>query len=264
MTVIDVHTHAWPDAIAARALAGSLPELQPVGDGRVSSALEAMDAAGVDRSVCLAVANTPEQVEAANRFVGSLDRTRFVGFGSIHAGLSPEENVASLERHRLCGAKIHPVFQDYRLDDRRLWATLEAIEGRFIALVHVGAGIGTAGERCTPAMVKQIVQRFPRLDLIACHFGGYHALEEADEHIIGLPVYLDTSWPPTVADLDQERVHRIVERHGVERVLFGSDWPMASPSAEIKALQDLPLSDNQCVAILGENTARLLARYAAQ
>jgi predicted TIM-barrel fold metal-dependent hydrolase len=261
MTVIDVHAHAWPDSIAARALEGSIPGLRRFGDGRVASLLKSMDASGVDRAVCLAVANTPDRVDAANRFVASLDRSRFVGLGSVHAGLSPEDNVGSLERHVLPGAKIHAVFQNYRLDSPSLLATLEAMEGRFIALIHVGVGIGNAGERCTPEMVRRIVERFPRLDVVACHFGGYHVLDEAEESVIGLPVYVDTSWPPSMSELNPARVQAIIERHGADRVLFGSDWPMASPAKEIEVLRKLELPNEELGAILGGNAARLFAAY---
>ena len=148
MTVIDVHTHAWPDAIAERAVAGSFSDLKRFGDGRVQSLVEALDRSGIDRAVCLAVANTPRQVEGANRFVGSLDRERFIGFGSVHAGLSVEENLAALRTNRLCGVKIHALFQNYGLDDPGLLRTLDAMQGEFIALFHVGAGNEQAGELC--------------------------------------------------------------------------------------------------------------------
>jgi predicted TIM-barrel fold metal-dependent hydrolase len=261
MTVIDVHTHAWPDAIAERAVAGSFSDLKRFGDGRVPSLVEALDRSGIDRAVCLAVANTPRQVEGANRFVGSLDRERLIGFGSVHAGLSVEENLAALRTNRLCGVKIHPLFQNYGLDDPGLLRTLDAMQGEFIALFHVGAGNEQAGELCTPAMMRRVIEMFPGLDVIACHFGGYRLLDEAEENIIGLPVYVDTAWPPSLGDVDPERLRAIIERHGPERVLFGSDWPMASPADELTAVRGLGLGPEQTAGVLGDNMKRLLERY---
>lgn len=256
--VIDAHTHVYPDAVAQRAIAASPADLPRFGDGTVGSLTEVMAASGVTRSVCLGVANTPQRVENANRFAGSLDRSRFVGFGSVHPGLSPEENVASLRRHGLRGAKVHPMFQDLRIDDPRLLATLDAMSGEFAVVMHVGAAGADPGDRCSPAMLARIVREFPRLDLIACHFGGFRRFDEAAEVVVGLPVYLDTSWPPGLATLDPARVRAVVERHGPERVVFASDWPMADPAAEIEAVRGLGLSGDDTAAVLGGNLARLL------
>jgi predicted TIM-barrel fold metal-dependent hydrolase len=256
--IIDGHCHVWPDAIAERALAPVSSELRRFGDGKVSSLLAVMDAAGIDRAVCLAVANTGDRVESANRFVGSLDPDRFVGFGSVHVDLSPDENLASLARHGLRGVKVHPLFQGYALDDDRLFEILALLEGSYVVTIHVGEG-GAGGERCSPEMVRAIAQTFPRLDVIACHFGGYHRLEQAEKFVVGLPnVSLDTSWPPSFAEIGADRLRALITRHGYERVVFASDWPMADPAAEVRAVRELGLRDEESEAILGGNLSRLL------
>jgi predicted TIM-barrel fold metal-dependent hydrolase len=71
-------------------------------------------------------------------------------------------------------------------------------------------------------------------------------------------VTLETSWPPTLADLEKERLVAIIRRHGADRVVFGSDWPMADPAAEIAAIRDLGLTKDEEDGILGNNLARLL------
>jgi len=261
MTILDVHAHVWPDAAAERALAHSIDDLRHYGDGKVTGLLASMDQAGVEKTVCLGVAITPDQVEKANRFLGALDRSRLIGFGSVHAGLPPEQNVAALRDNGLVGAKVHPLFQGYGLDDPRLHQTLSLMEGRFVVIIHVGAGKDPQTNRgCTPQLLAELVGRFPRLDVIACHFGGYRMLDEAEDTVIGLPVYIDTSWPPSLSELDAGRIRAVIERHGAERVLFGSDWPMASPKDEIAAVRALGLSAADEAAVLGGNLERLLAR----
>jgi len=61
-----------------------------------------------------------------------------------------------------------------------------------------------------------------------------------------------------MAELDPERVVAIIRRHGADRVVYGSDWPMADPAAEIAAVRALGLTDDDTAAILGGNLARLL------
>jgi predicted TIM-barrel fold metal-dependent hydrolase len=218
-----------------------------------------MDRAGVDRCVSLGVAPAASYVDAVDDFAGSLDRRRFVGFGSIHAGLSPDENLAGLRRNDLRGAKVHPLYQGYALDDPGLRETLDAMQGEFAVIVHVGEGDSPdSNARCTPAMMRALVQDFPRLDVIACHFGGYRLLEQAEEMIVGLPVYVDTSWPPGVGQIDGPRLRSLIERHGPERVVFASDWPMADPAREIATIEGLGLADSDTEAVLGGNLERLL------
>jgi predicted TIM-barrel fold metal-dependent hydrolase len=258
--IIDGHVHVWPDKIAKRALGSPGDGLQRFGDGTVASAVKTMRAAGVDRSVCLAVADTPERLESANRFVGSLDPEHFIGFGSVHPERTPEDNVASLRENGLRGVKVHPLFQGFALDDRRLYEILGALEGEFAAVFHVGPEHpgDPRGALATPAMIRDIARNFPRLDVVAAHLGGYHAFDEALEAVNGLDVHLDTSWPPGIAALDPGRVRAAIASHGPERVVFATDWPMADPATEIASIRALGFSDEDTDAILGGNFARLL------
>lgn len=259
--IVDAHTHVWPDHVAARALGGSgLDDLPRFGDGTTASLASMMEQSGVDRSVVLAVANTADRVESANAFTGSLDPDRFIGFGSAHAGSDPDVLVGSLRRHGLKGVKVHPLFQDYRLDDPGLLRVLDALRGEFAAIVHVGsAGDPQKAARCTPPMIVELARQLPGLDLIACHFGGYRLLDEAEEVVVGTKgLYLDTSWPPSVDGLDPARVRDLIRRHGTERVVFASDWPMADPGAEIAAIRALGLGDDETDAVLGGNLMRVL------
>lgn len=228
------------------------------GDGTVAGLAAAQDEAGIGRSVCLTVANTPTQLTSVNKFAGSLDRSRFIPFGSIHPLVSPEENVRHLRENHLSGVKLHPIFQGFRLDDPALFETLAALEGEFCVITHVGDGGGGDGTTCTPLMVAAIAANFPRLELIACHFGGFHHLVEAKEALANVSVMIDTSWPPSLSTLDPKTVRETVRRHGVERVLFASDWPTAAPAAEIAAIRSLGLDDDETAMILGGNAQALL------
>jgi uncharacterized protein len=255
--VIDAHFHVWPDTIASQALGTAPGDLTRFGDGTADGALAAMDAAEIDLAVCLGVADTPQRVPGVNRFAGALTGGRLIGFGSVHARLSAEENLESLRANQLRGVKVHPLFQHYALDDPALLEVLDALQGEFVVVVHVGEG-AAGSARCTPGMLRDLVRLFPRLDLVACHFGGYRLLDEVEETIIGLPVHIDTSWPPGLDGLDRGRVRRIVQRHGPDRVIFGSDWPLSDPAADVAAVRALGLPDDETAAILGGNMARLL------
>ncbi|MPY56504.1 amidohydrolase family protein [Streptomyces spongiae] len=257
--IIDVHCHAWPDAIAERALAGRVPQLKRHGDGRISTLPGVLARSGVDRGVLLGIADSARHVDSVNRFVARQRGPALLGFGTVHPDLPLEENVASLKRNGITGIKLHSLFQGFAYSDPRVWELLEAISPQVTVIAHVGAGGDReSNERATPGMIRDLVRGIPGLRLIACHFGGYHRLEEAEESLLGENVHLETSWPPTMAALAPERVRAIIRRHGADRVVFGSDWPMADPAAEIAAIRALGLPDADTEAVLGGNFARLM------
>lgn len=258
--IIDAHTHVWPDALADKALAANaLPGLTAVGDGKAGTLAGQMPGTGVDHSIALGVASTGRHVDRTNEFVASLDRGTFTPFGSVHVDLSVEENLASLHRHGIRGVKVHPLFQNVSLENERLWELFEAFGSDIAVITHVGAGgSGHVNELSTPRMLRDIIRTFPQLRLVACHFGGYHMLHEAEEELRGLPVVLETSWPPALAQVDPSTVRRLISKHGAERVVFGSDWPMTDPGAEINAIRALGLGEETERKILGGNLARVL------
>jgi uncharacterized protein len=255
--IIDAHTHIWPDKIAKAALSKPADDLTRAGDGTVAGSIAAMERAGIDRSVAFGVSNDAAHRDAANRFVAGLDRDWFIPFGTIHTDATPEENIGNLREHGIHAVKLHPLFQGISLADPRLWENLEAMQGEFVILTHVGEG-GEGSERCTPQMLVDLVERFPDLDLIAAHFGGYRLLDELEEKVLGLPVCLDTSWPPGLASIGAERTLQIIERHGTDKIIFGSDWPIVDPADDVVAVRELGLSEEETAGILGGNLLRLL------
>lgn len=258
--IVDAHCHVWPDHIAPRVLAGRPADLDPVHDGTIDGLRRTMDAAGVDHAMCLGVANVARTVARTNEFIGSLDRSRFTPFGTVHPDLPAEANLKSLRDNGIRGVKLHPMFQDLSLADPRVVDLLRALAGEGITVItHVGPGqAGADDDRAAPRYLRAALDQIPDLRLIACHFGGYHRLDEAGEFLIGSRAVLETSWPPRLSDLDAGRVRRIIARHGADRVVFGSDWPMAEPAAEIAAVRSLGLDAGAEQAILGGNLARLL------
>lgn len=258
--IIDAHLHVWPDKIAPLALGNPSEGLERFGDGTTASAIATMQRCGVDRSVVLPVADSAKRVESANRFAGGLDPEWFIPFGTFHLDLSPEENVESLRRNGCKGVKVHSLFTGVALDDPKLLAFLDALGDDLPALFHIGPEFpgDPRGELCTPAMIAHISRELPALKIIAAHLGGYHAFEDALEHVNGLNVHLDTSWPPSVATVGIERVRDAIASHGTDKVVFATDWPMADPAAEIETIRSLGFSDSETDAILGGNFARLV------
>ncbi len=258
--IIDAHAHVWPDHIAAVVLATRPSGLDSHFDGTLTGLLTTMDAAGIDLSMALAVANKASTVMRTNEWIGQIPRDRLIPAGTVHPGLSPEENVASLRDNGIRAVKLHPLFQDVAFADPQVIDIMHALAADGVTvLTHVGSGgDAAANERGNPVALRALIDAVPTLRLVAFHYGGYHQLDTAQELIVGAPVLLETSWPPSVATLDPQVVRDLIRRHGVDRVVFGTDWPMTDPAAEIAAIRALGLEPDEEAAILGGNLARLL------
>jgi predicted TIM-barrel fold metal-dependent hydrolase len=258
--IIDAHCHVWPDAIARKVLADRPVGLDPVHDGTLDGLRRTMDTAGIDMAMTLAVANVARTVHRTNEFVGTVDRSRFVPFGTVHPELSVEENLGSLHENGVVGVKLHPLFQELSFADERTREILVALaEGGFPVIAHVGCGGDhTQNERGASKHLPALVGGIPGLRFIAAHFGGYHDLDAAEQWSVGTDVHLETSWPPSLGTLPAQRLQEIIRRHGADRVVYGSDWPMTDPATEIAAVRALGLTAQEEAAVLGGNLARLL------
>ncbi|WP_328810498.1 amidohydrolase family protein [Rhodococcus sp. NBC_00294] len=258
--IIDAHCHVWPDDIARKVLANRPVGLDPVHDGTLDGLRRTMDAAGIDMAMTLAVANVGRTVRRTNEFVGQVDRSRFIPFGTVHPDLTVEENLAALRDNGVVGVKLHPLFQEVAFSDERTREILIALaENDIPVIAHVGSG-GDDHQNANgaPENLHAMLSDITGLRLIAAHYGGYQVLDEAEQWSVGTSAYLETSWPPSMGVLDPERVIAIIRRHGADRVLYGSDWPMTDPATEIAAVRALGLSPEEESGILGGNLARLL------
>lgn len=259
--VVDFHTHVFPEKVAARAVA-FLTETygaQPVVEPTVPHLLEAMDEAGIDIAVTVPVATRPDQVRSINDWARSICSERIVCFGSLHPGM--EDPVAEVERvveMGLKGLKFQPHFQEISPLDERLWPVYEAAEGRLLLLFHSGQEIRPIEAlRATPEAYARLLARFPRLTLVLAHLGGYLMWNEVREHLLGRPLYLDTSYCPEESLPDAE-MRQLILDHGVSRVLFASDFPWRRPKQDLERLLGLGLSPDEVEAIAWGNAAQLL------
>jgi uncharacterized protein len=258
--IIDCHAHVWPDHIADAMQEQSPAGLKLLYDGKLSGLLRSMDHDGIDMALTLGVALKASTVARTNEFIASVPRDRFVPFGTVHPELSVEENLKHLLDNGIHGVKLHPLFQDLSLGDPKVHEILAGLaENGIVVVTHAGAGAdAAASQRGAPHLLRKIADSIPDLKLIACHYGGYHRLDEAEEHVVGSRVVIETSWPPTMAELEPERVRTLIRTHGADKVVFGSDWPMANPGAEIAAIRRLGLTKQEEDAILGGNLAKIL------
>ena len=105
--LIDFHTHAFPDKIANREVAGLSFDsggLVPQTDGGVNSLKAEMKKDKVDISVVLGIATKPAQQKNVNDFAAEINKQDcFVGFGSVHP--DADDVLDELDRIKALGLK---------------------------------------------------------------------------------------------------------------------------------------------------------------
>ena len=263
MPVIDIHTHAFPGKIAVKTMAAlqAGTGISACGDGTVADLLASMDAAGVDRSVVCNIATRPEQMDNILAWCREIRSPRIEPFPSVHPD-APDAATAveRIAEEGFAGIKLHPMYQEFHLDDARIEPICAAARDcGLIVLMHCGFDIAFRDDtRAGPAAVRELADRWAGLKILCAHLGGWQAWEEACRHLVGADVYLDTSLATPFLALD--RVRAIIERHGPGRVLFGTDWPWGRQDESLADLAECGLSDEALQLVRGQNADDLLAR----
>lgn len=259
MEFIDFHTHVYPDAIAPKA-AESVRQFYSLGNeamnGTVDMLLEKGDAAGTTRYVILPVAMRPDRTRHINDFILEqlAKEPRFFGFGTIHAGMEHiTDEVDYIMEKGLKGLKMHPDSQVFPIDDERLFPVFEQVEGKLPILFHMG---DLRYDYSHPARLKRVLELFPRLQVIAAHFGGYSMYEEAYVQLKDKDCFFDVS--SSLMFMDEGVAETYINRYGAERFVYGSDYPMWDPQVEMERFLKLKLSDAQREQIAHKTAEYLL------
>ncbi len=259
--IIDFHTHAFPDYVAAKAI----PSLESAGKikaftaGTLSSLLASMDEAEIETSVICSIATHPSQFKSILDWSARVVSERIVPLPSIHpADKLLVERVQQVKDGGFSGIKMHPYYQSFSLDEKRLFPLYEAlVEYDLMIAVHCGFDIAFPRTRVAdPQKILAIKSTFPKLKLIATHFGGWKMWDEVAEHLIGKEIYLETSF--AFQYLPRETIRRMLNSHPDEFILFGTDSPWDDQKSCVQQVRDLELSSHLEEALLFGNANRLL------
>ncbi len=259
--VIDIHTHAFPDEIAAFAMPKLAAEadLTPALDGTLGALLRSMDAAGIARSVLLSIATKPSQFDAIMEWSRAIRSDRIEPFPSVHPADPLARERLSMIAAEFRGVKLHPYYQDFQLDEERLFPLYKrCADLGLILLCHTGYDIAFPRDpRATPERILRVVERVPDLRLITSHFGAWDDWAAVRKHLLGRPISMDVSYSFEFPDPDNH-LDDILARHPPEYILFGSDSPWGDQRQTIERIRERVADPAARAAILGGNAARLL------
>lgn len=188
-----------------------------------------------------------------------------IPFGSVNPALPDWEDDLRRchEVHGMRGIRLHPNYHGYKLDDPRFARLLAAATERRLI---VQLAISMEDERTQhplmlvphvdAAPLVALVKGLPALRLVLLNtFRGLTIPKVADLLAAG-QVYTDVAMLEGVGG-----VSRLIEQTAVERVLFGSHFPLFYHESATLKLSESPLVQPQRKAVTTENARRLVERH---
>ncbi|MBQ7221317.1 MAG: amidohydrolase family protein [Synergistaceae bacterium] len=282
ISVIDVHTHTFPDKIAERAIASlkAKSHSKAFTDGTLDALSASMREARIACSVIQPVATNPKQVIHVNDSSIAINErfleTGIMSFGAMHPDF--EDYAHELERlscSGILGIKLHPVYQGVSVDDERYINILRKCgELGLIVMLHAGWDIGFPGsDNALPERMARALSESGEVRVILAHMGGWRAWREAEEVFAHSNVYIDTAFSLGEFEplddgyyssreecrmLGAEEFVKMIHAFGADRVLFGTDSPWASQTETLNHINTLPLTDGEKAKIFCYNASKLL------
>jgi predicted TIM-barrel fold metal-dependent hydrolase len=287
--VIDFHSHIYPEKIASKAVVSTeaFYTIPAQGRGTPEDLAAAGKKGGIDRFVVFSAAAVPAQVVSINSYIASVctgqvmagggntgqeqtgvnkaDRDKadrntvaasslFTGFGTLHPDMeNPGREIERIKSLGLRGVKFHPDMQKFNIDDERMMNIYALLEGNLPVIFHTGDYRYSYSH---PARLAPVLDAFPRLTVIAAHFGGWSLFDLALEYFRERRCYFDLS--SSIPYLGHRRAEELIRIYGAERMLFGSDYPIWNPGECLKEFLELKLSSAEQERILSGTALEIL------
>ncbi len=232
--------------------------------------IDSMDKNSIDVSAILNIGwSTNEPCRETNDYIlESIARypKRLIGFCTVQP--KSYHAIAEIERCARAGARgigeMRPDIQSFDLTDEELMTPfIEALRERnLILLTHASEPVGhdyRGKGAITPDVLYPFTTRYPDMPLVCAHWGGglpfYALMPEVKKAIHN--VYFDTAASPFL--YSPQIYRRVADLVGADKILFGSDYPLLSPTRLLKEIETADLSEAERKLILSENARRLLA-----
>lgn len=259
--IIDSHAHIFPEKIAERAVMGigEFYGLKMINPGDSGSLNYECEKNGVIKVLVTSTATKPAQVKPINDFLlrESKRNDRFFPFGTVSPYMTEFEIESEIERlieDGFYGLKLHPDFQEVKADSKEIIFICKKIAGKLPLLIHAG---DDRFDYSNPDRLKNLIEKAPdNLVIIAAHLGGYTKWDDAVKMLSDYEnLYVDTS--SSLKFMSADKAIGIVKAFGIEKVIFGTDFPMWNHNEEINRIMDLGLPEKDLEKIFFTNANKL-------
>lgn len=276
--IIDFHTHVFSPQIKKNRnkYIDSDPcfaILYSKKDSRLITADEliaSMDESGIDISVILNIGWITHElcVETNDYILESMARfpDRLIGFCSVQ----PQSYEAAIDEIERCAKEgirgVGEIRPDMQLFDPRDEEVMKpfinaVMKHKLMLLSHASEPIGRSypGKGVlTPEVLYPFISNYPDLIIILAHWGGglpfYALMPEVNKAMKN--VFFDTAASPLL--YRPQIYEQVVQLVGAERILFGSDYPLAEQRRALEEVTSLNIPRETKNLILADNAQKLL------
>ncbi len=199
---------------------------------------------------------------------------RLVPFLSVHPIMGQdamlEEVRDKIDRQGARGVKIHPGEGLFFPDDPSLKPVYAVLEKRGLPVIsHGGLDVANPDPNYTrPKAFAGVLEAYPKLTLVIAHLGNDFFEESVQMARKYANVFFDTSavipgdksGEPLggPSSLSNREACQLIRRIGVDRVMFGSDYPWFNPLWSLKRFLKLDFTDEEKKVLLAGNAKRIL------
>ena len=261
MEIINAHAHIYPEKIAGKATK-AIGEFYDIAmempAGTAERLIEDGKKAGINRYLVHSVATTAHQVRSINEFLKrEMDaHEEFIGFMALHEDLSEKEIYDEVEwaiSQGFKGVKMHPDFQKFYIDGENAEKIYRVIDGKLPILLHVG---DDRYDYSKPERLYKMAVKYPNVNFIAAHFGGYRCWKDVKIYKGLKNVYFDTC--SSLPFINTKKAKEIIDELGVEKFFFGTDFPMWDAEKEMERFLTIDLTEKEREMIFSGNIKNLL------
>ena len=172
-----------------------------------------------------------------------------------------DELMDRVSNHGAKGIKLHPGSQWFYPNDARLWPAYRTAQENGVPVVfHAGQFAGPI-PYSQPKNFVDVLDSFPDMTLVMAHIGsGYqHEALEMSKTYPNLQFDCSAIISHTTPDseLTEQRLTALIKEIGVERVMFGSDFPWYDPADSLERLLRMDFSEEEKQLLLCENAIRI-------
>lgn len=262
MKIIDTHAHIFPSKIADKAV-GSISDFYSTKmqhKGSDDALIESGSKIGVEKYLVFSTATKPQQVESINDFILEEinSHEEFIGLGTMFKGYEHyADELERLKKAGVHGIKLHPDFQKFDFNDKELFPVFDTlVQLNMFVLTHAG---DYRYGYSHPEKIADVAKKFPKLNIIGAHFGGWSQWDIARD-VLNLPnMYFDTSSTMGFKGLDEAK--KGFETFDNTHIFFATDFPMWDHEKELENIMSLNLSPTVTENVLFNNFVSFYSQY---
>ena len=224
--------------------------------------------------------------------------SRFAGFATLPAidpKAAADELERCVTKLGMKGAMIHGLTNGLFIDDKRFWPIFERAEQldvpiylhpsrphpavieayykdyvqEFPSITNAGWGFGIeTGTQCLRLVLSRVFESYPKLKIICGHLGEglpflLWRIDMTMSRSGNTPLYFretfrNNFWLTTSGAFSHAALLCTVMEMGIDRILFGIDYPYCENAPGTEWMKDVPLSTEDRIKILNGNAKKLL------